>query len=380
MKSAVERGFSLRSVVALVVLCAVFVGCAFAYVVLARGNHQAMALLRYEQPMASYRRVLPQLCIEQSFARWSSMQSAADAEAVRRLQRVFASPDTVQRFVSPFFRLTRRDVRDVVAATKQQEGEAFDLSGLELTAFADSPKTAAAMVALGAAFIRDVALRDALLSYSTRGRATAQESYRLIENEAIARRFEVRQLELKRAELQRVQRLYPDSAQFNQRQLLSTSGDGSRFLPPLVQLVGVESELIDKQRELARLERAARQNKLLEDFYTSAVHALEQTPGGVGSLAALESLRQQQSAKQAVVDDDALKEVDNRIHIALSALRDSYVSGPVFISGDAITTGPRVRPSVLVIVSVLAAVAVWLLLRFGTRTLDWLKDGTRTPA
>jgi len=380
MRFSKALGANARALASLFALIVVAVACVLGYAFLVRGNYQAEAVLRYDQPMSSYRRIAAQLGSEQSFLQWSAQQNFADADTFRSLRQTFSSRESAQNFVSAFFRLTRRDVREVVTAQKQEEGEVFDLAGLELIAFSTSSERAAALVVQGGAYVRDVALRDAVIGYVTRNRAATQEESRRIENDIIARRFEVVQLEGKRAELRRIQSLYPDAAPLNQRQLLSISPDGSRYLPPVVQLVGVETELIDKRRDLLRLERAAMQAKLLDEFFTGAVQAVERASDGAGTLAAVDAVRQRVLPDQAIASDDARKEVDNRIRVVLDGFRAAYVKGPVFVSGDVIMTGLRVRPSRLVILGVLVAVAVWSTFFFGPRFLLWLREGTRPQA
>jgi hypothetical protein len=91
-----------------------------------------------------------------------------------------------------------------------------------------------------------------------------------LDNKLIAKRVELEEATRKLSALKEIAAKYPDASKYESRQLLSSDTDGARYLSPMMQLVGVESSIVDIRNELASLERDEAQNDLRLKFYAGA--------------------------------------------------------------------------------------------------------------
>ena len=179
----------------------------------------------------------------------------------------------------------------------------------------------------------------------------------------IAKRLELDDATSRLSALQAIATKYPSASQFESRQLLSSDGGSSRFLSPVMQLVGAESHIADLQIELATLERAIAVNALRLNFYLAAEPLARQDGSGGELFQAFRRLKAE-SFQAANLEDDRLREVVNEVHLLAGDLATKHVVKTSFASGPTVPSrrsGPsRIVLAVLSLIggAVLAAAAI----------------------
>lgn len=152
------------------------------------------------------------------------------------------------------------------------------------------------------------------------------------------------------------------------RQLLSTGNDkdSSRYLSPMAQLVGTETEMAELKSQLALLERDAEQNALRGEFYGRIEQRSKQVESGQALLA--EFVKTGQSVfKDRNLEDDKTREVYNQIMLVADQMQNRHITEARFVSGPTLPenrSGPG--PFVLALWSVMGGtvLAIMMVLLF----------------
>ena len=118
------------------------------------------------------------------------------------------------------------------------------------------------------------------------------------------------------------------------RQLLSTGNDkdSSRYLSPMAQLVGTETEIADLKSQLALLERDAEQNALRNDFYERIAQRSRQVETGKTLLAEFVKIGRS-VFKDRNLEDDKTREVYNQIMLIAEQMQTKHITEARFVSG-----------------------------------------------
>jgi len=228
---------------------------------------------------------------------------------------------------------------------------AASVLGLGIKFTAGSAEDAAARVQLMGDYLRDSMLRLELLQNIRAGVASARSQKQLLDNQLIAKRLELDEATRKFEALKSIAAKYPEASRNDPRQLLSSDTDSSRYLPPIIQLIGAESNIADLGIAVASLERNVAQNTLRLDFYTRANQIAAAAPTGLTMLAAFKALKIE-VFETVNLDDDQVREVVNNIRIVLETLQAKHVTGTSFTFGPTKPqhrSGPR--PLVLLVLA-----------------------------
>ena len=142
------------------------------------------------------------------------------------------------------------------------------------------------------------------------------------------------------------------------RQLLSTGNDNqsSRYLSPMAQLVGIETEMADLKSQLTLLERDAAQNALRAEFYDRIEQRSREALTGQALLADFVKTGQAVFTGKDL-QDDKVREVYNQIALVADQMRTKHISEPRFVSGPTLPDG-RSGPSMTVLLLLLLVAAV----------------------
>lgn len=315
-----------------------------AYFLLLRGNYQASAVLKFEAGMAEYRRLLSVALSESGFRGWASQQENVSPELLTSFVRLVSDAGRIQGSIAPFYRVTRRDVRDIANPTKD-DPTSTPLMGVQLQFVARSPEQAAALTKLAAHYLRDTALWDAANDYVRRYQREYPVRVQRLEAELLRKSFEVSQLNAKLDELRRLNARYPQSNRLAEQQVLSVGRESNHlFLAPLAQLVGTEAQLVDLRRTMTRLQRELEQARVAATFFDGALERIGSLKTGVTLLQELESLHGQVARSFKADQSEAVREILNEIAQSLTAMRISFVSQPPFLTADQVVVVRTISP------------------------------------
>lgn len=374
---------------ALLILGAAILGAlsCIVYAFVFRGGYEASAVLKLDVNIAEYRRLSAVAFSEQAFGEWVSRQQGTDPTAASTLRWVFGNPARTQQRIGPYFRLTKRDLRDVPNWERElretvdekvtgQEGRSGQLLGIQLEFEGRDAAEAVAAVALAARYLRDMALWTTVGEYVRANVRRLRGEVQRLQNELLMKKFEAEQLGQKIADLRRLSARYPASNRIGERQLLSIAGEdkANLFLAPLAQIVGAESELLELRRTVARTERDLEQAKVAAAFHERALGILASASPGISVLEGLERLRDKVAAEFQAQTSGAVEQQINQIGATLAEYRLTYVDQPPFLSGRHIATFRVLTLPQAAAIGALLGALVGLVGLFAPAALAWLRS------
>lgn len=263
---------------------------------------------------------------------------AGDPNAQYLLQAL--DPGLIQKQVKPVLPYSKEDLMFLSGAKTPVDA---NLLGFNISFTAVTPDEAAARVKLMGEYLRDSMLRQDLLEniHARAGEAKAEKQK--LDNKLIAKRLELEEATNKLSALKTISAKYPEASKFESRQLLTSDVDSSKYLSPVMQLVGVESNIADLRIEIASLERDVAQNALRLEFYSRVDKLNSSATTGKDMLDAFKR-QQAETFKSANLNDDQVREVVNRISLLAENLETKHLVDTRFVSGPTLParrSGPR---------------------------------------
>lgn len=184
-------------------------------------------------------------------------------------------------------------------------------------------------------YLRDTMLRQDLLDSIHQRAGEARAEKQTLDNKRIAKRVELEDDSRKLNALKEIAARYPEASKYESRQLLSSDTDGSRYLSPVMQLVGVESNIADIRNDLVSLERDVAQNDLRLEFYAAAEMLNASLKSGRELFDEFKRLRVV-AFNEVHLDDDRVREVVNGIDLLAETLQTKHLANTRFISGPSL--------------------------------------------
>lgn len=258
--------WSRRLQVGLIVLAIVALGALYLYTLGAR--YRGEAFLRVAMiSLPDYKRFSTNLGDSERFVTWLTARGGLDeAQTSKVVLRVRRGESPIS-WVAPRFALTKSDVRDLTEVPKDITGAFL---GVDITVDTADPEVSVNLARALAGYVRDVLVE---------GRARDLTLVRLGELETQAGKLrsaiawggnDLVMLEHKRDDLAGLRARYPAAARLDSRQVVSLENNGERFLPLDVQLLGVESELVNTREQLARDGGQLQKLEFEIDYFTRA--------------------------------------------------------------------------------------------------------------
>ncbi|RDK12354.1 hypothetical protein DN412_00905 [Cupriavidus lacunae] len=247
-----------------------------------------------------------------------------------------------------------------------------NLVGFSIKFAADMPADAVARVKLMGDYLKDTMLQQDLEEAIHQRAGEVKAKQQKIDNLLIKKRLDVEESIGKLNALKSIAAKYPEAAKLESRQLLASDGSSSKYLSPVMQLVGVESELADLRIELASLERDAAQNQLAHRFYLRAEELGASAKSGKALLDAFQTLKDG-VFKDQNLDDDPVREVYNGIGLVIEDMRTKHLVNARFVSGPTLPdrrSGPG-RATLLF----LSLFSGGVLAAAGIFAWEWLRKG-----
>lgn len=307
------------------------------------------------------------------FAEYNAQKAAFwDRETLRRYFQENRKPDDandyyllghlserfVQTHVQPVLPLSKEDLRYIADAKGVLD--AAGILGFSISFKDQSAERAQARVQLMGDYIKDTMLSEDLVDtiYTKAGEAKAKKQ--TIDNQIIQKRVALAQAGSRLEAARVIAGKYPEASKMEARQLLSTGNDSqsSRYLSPMAQLVGIETEIADLKAQLSLLERDAAQNALRTEFYDRIEQRSHTPQTGNALLAEFVKTAQAMFAGKDL-QDDRVREVYNQIMLVAEQMRNKHITDARFVSGPTLPeyrSGPG--PLALVLLSLIGGIAL----------------------
>ena len=237
--------------------------------------------------------------------------------------------------------------------------------GLRLTHSAADPVEAASVAAWLGAYFKDVATREAVREQVSRWSAeNRQFSDRALERK-LAYEFDIQQAQTRAKALKTIVASYPDTARRDSQQVVDVRKDNEKFMSPLAQLVGAESEIIEIRERVQKLDREIEQQTFVKALVADAESAVGKARSGGESVLNLSAVITEFSKK---VRTEAEREKLLSLAADLSQISARFLSQAQFVARPSVPTQPE-RPKPLMVIALGGLFAALLALAYLWRHL-----------
>ena len=218
--------------------------------------------------------------------------------------------------------------------------------GLRLTHSAADPVEAASVAAWLGAYFKDVATREAVREQVSRWSSeNRQFSDRALERK-LAYEFDIQQAQTRAKALKTIVASYPDTARRDSQQVVDVRKDNEKFMSPLAQLVGAESEIIEIRERVQKLDREIEQQTFVKALVADSESAVGRARSGGESVLNLSAVITEFSKK---VRTEAEREKLLSLAADLSQISARFLSQAQFVAKPSVPTQPeRPKPPMVI--------------------------------
>jgi len=234
-----------------------------------------------------------------------------------------------------------------------------------------NPKFARKIVYNMGNFLRDCIIIEELKDYIENSLSESKSELKQYENDLLENKFELTQLKNKKKQLEKILKKYPDSGGIENRQVVSIEKGGERYLPPIVQLVGVESSITDMDIDINKLNREKEIERIKYEFFIEAENLLEKNDSGEILFNNIISLKEEFFKKRDLTKD-TVNQVFNLLTINIEYY-SNFFKRAFYFSSELNLPEKSIKPKkkVIVILSFFVAVFVFIFLAF---VIEWWED------
>lgn len=237
--------------------------------------------------------------------------------------------------------------------------------GLRLTYTAPEPQQVASIASWLGDYSKDVATREAVREQVSRWKA----ENRGFTDRALERKlkfeFDIQQAQTRAAALKTIVAAYPDAARRDSQQVVDVRKDNEKFMSPMSQLVGAESEVIDIRERLQKLDREIEQQTFVKSLVLEADAAANNAQSGNDSVRQLSGIITESSKK---VKTEAEREKLLSLAADLSQITARFLSQAQFVAKPSVPALPE-RPTPLMVSLLSGLLAAFLAALFLWRSL-----------
>ena len=355
-----RTAWRFRYVILLSMLVAVGVAALYVFTIGERHKSEGFVQTATVQ-LAEYKKYATVLSDRARFLEWLKRRADLPPPELAEFAEELDRRDLLSSWITPLFAVTKSDVRELAEAPKDPK----DAGGFVGVRVAVERKTAdlAQRLALACGdYVRDFIVASRVAELSLHRTGEVQRDLAKVEKSLLTASLDLTLLEAKREELARVRARYPDQTITTGRQIVSLDNKGARYLPPVIQLVGIESQIADTKESVTRDKRQRDKLALQLDFYSK----IRSQP--LAKLSALEIVDRLRDARAELLRGrdategammDALAEVDAE----RSAIQLTAEEGVRFFSGPAIDNPwERRRRQIILLAAALTGLLAGLLI------------------
>lgn len=185
------------------------------------------------------------------------------------------------------------------------------------------------------------AVREQLFSWISENRQFSERA----QERKLKLSYDIEQAQNRSNALKKLLKQYPNLAKFETNQVVDMRHDNERFMSPSAHLMGAESEIIDLNLQLSRLDRETQQQVFAKDFLSKAELSLLSANSGSGAVKAFRDLI---TATELTVKNNAEKEKILGYAGDISKISARFLSEAQFVVPPAAAERPeQPRPKLL---------------------------------
>ncbi|OOG50606.1 hypothetical protein [Polaromonas sp. C04] len=278
---------------------------------------------------------------------------------------------------TPIPKISKADTKDVPDALLQldqynkddspqeQERKLRVYLGLRLSYTAHDPAQAAQVAMWMGSYFKEVATREALRDQVYRWAADSRRFADRAAERKLKYAFDIDQAQTRAKALKVIVASYPEAARRESQQVVDVRKDNEKFMTPMAQLVGAESEVIGIKENLQRLDREIEQQAFAKALIAEAEAAVGKAQSGSDSVTRVSGVITQ-LAKTAKTD--AEKEKLSSMAADVSQISARFLSQAQFVATPSVPSRPE-RPSPRMVIALGALLAALLAAAFAWRGL-----------
>ena len=237
--------------------------------------------------------------------------------------------------------------------------------GLRLTHTAPDPQQVANVASWLGDYFKDVATREAVREQVSRWKAENRQ----FTDRALERRlkfeFDIQQAQKRATALKDIVAAYPEAARRDSQQVVDVRKDNEKFMSPMSQLVGAESEVIDIRERLQKLDREIEQQSFVKSLVLEADTTANKAQSGNDSVRQLSGVITETSKK---VKTEAEQEKLLSLAADLSQISARFLTQAQFVAKPSVPALPE-RPTPLMVSLLSGLLAAFLVALFLWRRL-----------
>ncbi len=154
--------------------------------------------------------------------------------------------------IKPIYAYTKEDIKNF---GKIKDETVNFIIGVKISHRCKNPEKTGEIVKLLGSFIRESIVDKKIYDYISSNYYRSKDLIVKYNDKTFHAKFNINLLEKKKGDILMILKKYPDSRKMNSFQLVSTDNGGYRYLSPVNQIVGIESQIADLKQSLAFYKR-----------------------------------------------------------------------------------------------------------------------------
>jgi len=245
------------------------------------------------------------------------------------LNGLISTTHDLEQSLDPVYAFTAEDKRELAQLGQNKENFVV---GIRVNSQASTPEYARDCSHILGEYIKDCILFSKLNNFITTSLNSSQTQVKHTDNLIIQNEFKLLQIQSKLHDIKQIQIKYPQSKNIPNRELVSVDKGGYRYLSPVTQLVGIESQIADLKQTLSTNRRNKDLMELRLEFFTAAKTILDKEIFGKNLMIKVLELKDK-IFKEKDLTQDTVLEVQNDLFIdfdnfAMFEEKMQFVSGP----------------------------------------------------
>jgi hypothetical protein len=212
-------------------------------------------------PIPFYKKNITQFFNPKRFHLFARQEKSFSNKDLKKIRTSFRSAADISKWFIPIFAYSKEDMQML------PKPESNSVIGVKLRFEYDSPRKTYAFVYLFGQYVRDCLLYVSLYDYVMDNYINTTSQMNSNEIGIFETKFKLLQNSKKMLDIKAILTKYPASAKIENRQVISVQDGGDRFLGPVTQLVGIESQLADLRQELIALEREKEMLLIMSEYF-----------------------------------------------------------------------------------------------------------------
>jgi len=287
----------------------------------------------------------------------------------KELKEIF---DNISKDTISFKKTVDEFIEPLESNPKKREKLPSNIFGLRIKPEAKSPILAHKYALFLGNYIRNTIMYKILSDDFSNNYYNSTKNFRDIDNKIIKLNVDINTLIEKKELLSKIMQSYPISKKFDVTQIISVEKGGYKYLPPVLQIVGIKSNLADLKTNLTVLQRQRKLISLYYNFYKKLYDKKDDIKDGNELFKIFEKEYNLLSKNNK---DDVYKEFYNTLTIQLNNYKQTFFEKIKFVAGPFVPSKPiKPKKKLIVAVTFVSSLFLFIFLAF---FVEWWENNNQ---